>query len=518
MAGGFLPYEVFDPPHMLVPASALAPAANPVNVVTSLDPNPTVKTPHKANPAVSPSPELSSITLKPLIPDPGRHTKDAGHKFRGYIKSASTANLENIDVKESTHPSAQKKPGGASQAAFDPNLISNSFGSHSQQASPGIGALIFSAMGASWVPNPKAKSSGGRIVGSSKRDGLPSVLEEDPAAVPLDGSTISPNKAGKYVAGVSTENRLEGSIRSSKPRILDTSGDGYFTFAGQVLTTHLSDVLVDGTTIKPGGTGITRSGRLISLDSDGNLVVDTSTVQAANYAPKTLDGQTFNKDPSLLAVDDRTITPGGSEITISGTPVRLNPDGNLIVDTKTVELANIFSTPPPSIYTIDGQLFTGDPSFLSVGGKTMSPGGFGITISGTPIRLDPAGNLIIDTSTAKLGNISPTPFPSIYTINGQQFAGNPSLLSVDGKTITAGGAGITISGIPVLLKSSGVLRFGTKEIPLPTNGSSYDISGSRAPETFLGGQERVQISMKKVIFWGLLIATGFMVGDLYSFS
>ena len=578
--------SLFEGPFILVSASALAPSTNPVNVVTSSDPNPTVEISPKANPANSRSPELPLITIKPSILDPLQHsTKDVGHKSREDFEPASmsTANSEGFDIKESKHQSAQNKPGGANHASIDPGSILNFLESHSQQAAPGIGALIFSAFGAAWIPNPSVKSSSGNTAGSFKLDGLRSGLEGNPSVVPLDESTVSPNMPSRYAAGTSIvmENLVEDPIRSSELSRLSASGNGHFTFAGQVFMTHHSAVLVDGTTIKPDGIGITKSGRLISLDSDGNLVVDTSTIQVANFARKTIDDQIFNKIPSLLAVDSRTITPGGSGITVSGTPVRLDfngnliidkstvehanifltplsskytindqlftgnpsvlsmkgkiltageagitisgtpirldPDGNLIVDMSTIEIAKISPTPPPSIYTIDSQLFTGSPSFLSIKGKTITAGGAGITISGTPIRLGPDGNLIVDTSTVNHAKNIPTPSPSVYNINGQFFTGNSSFLTIDGKTITAGGAGISISGTPVLLKSSGILRFGTKEIPLPTNGSSNSVGGSGAPKPFFGGQGRVQISRNKLIFSGSLIAAQILVG-IYGFG
>ena len=427
-------------PQVLVPALALAPATTPVNVVTSSDPNPTVEISPKANPANSRSPELPLITIKPSILDPLQHsTKDVGHKSREDLKPASmsTANSEDFDIKDSKHQSAQNKPGKANHATVDPGSILNSLGSHSQQAAPGIGALIFSAFGASWVPNPSVKSSSGNTVGSLRLDSLRSGLEENPSVVPLDGSTISPNIPSRYAAGTSIVmgNLVGDPTRSNELSRLSASGNGHFTLAGQDFMTHHSAVLVDGTTIKPSGIGITKPGRLISLDSDGNLVVDTSTIQVANFARKTIDDQIFNKNPSLLAVDSRTITPGGSGITVSGTPVRLNSNGNLIIDKSTVEHANIFPTPLSSKYPTNNQLFTGNPSALSMKGKILTAGETGITISGTPIRLDPDGNLIVNMSTIEIVKISPTPPPSIYTVYSQLFTGNPSFLSIKGKTI-----------------------------------------------------------------------------------
>lgn len=548
--GGFLPYEIFDPPRMLVPASALAPAENPVHVVTSLDPNPTAGSPPKANPADLRTPELPSITNNPHSSDPGQRSTIAVERTSaGEAKPAPTANSKNSDPKESKHGPGQI-PSGVDHDPVDPGSTSESTGNHNLQPSPGIGALIFSAFGAPWAPSPSVKSSGGGRVASSALD-RPSMDMTKPGDNPIGG------------------------IETLK---VDTGENGYFTFAGQAFTTHLSDVFVAGSKVIPNGIGVTRSGTIINLDSDGNLVVDSSTVKIANFGPTpppstyTMNGQIFQGDPSFLVVDGKTMKPGGSGITVSGTLLRLNSGGELIVDTSTLKFASFLPTPPPSVYTVNGQILTGNPSFLAVGGKTITPGGAAVTISGTPLklnsggevvvgtstlelasfpamplpsvytangqkftgdpsflaiggktmipggaavsisgtllRLNPGGEIVVGTSTLELASFLLTPVPSVYTVNGQKFTGNPSFLAIGGKTMTAGGAAVTISGTPVFLEPSGTLRFGNKEIPFETNGSSRVGNGNVAPATFLGGQERVQVIKQKIMWLGLWITGG----------
>lgn len=79
--------------------------------------------------------------------------------------------------------------------------------------------------------------------------------------------------------------------------------------------------------------------------------------------------------------------------------------------------------------------------------------------------------------------------------------------------MTAGGAPVTISGTPVRLEPSGSIRFGTEEIPLATQQGSFrsgDDGSVAPPATFLGGQERVQaLNRESVVGVGLLIA-GFL--------
>ena len=55
----------------------------------------------------------------------------------------------------------------------------------------------------------------------------------------------------------------------------------------------------------------------------------------------------------------------------------------------------------------------------------------------------------------------------IMTVDGQVFTANPTAFSIDGTTISAGGPGVTIDGTPVILEPGGVLVVGTSSIDLP---------------------------------------------------
>lgn len=525
-AGGFLPYEVFDPPRILVPASALAPATNPVNIVTSSDPSQTTEAPPKANPADLRSSELPSITKRPLSSDLGqRSTRTVERTSAEIFHAAPAANSKNSDPKESKQRPGLNTPSGVDPEAGDPTLPSESIGGHNQPVSPGIGALIFSAFGAPRVPKPSVKGSGEGAAASSTLDSRLIVLAEDvstftamPSAVPIDGSTVSQTELANQIVGTSMSMKKSGEIRSGgiDSAKFDKGGNGYFTFAGQVFTTYLSGLLVDGFTLIPNGVDISRSGTVINLDSAGNLRVDKSTVKIVNFDPTSppsrysINGQLDRGNPSYLIMDDKTIKPGGAGITVSGTFLRLDPDGNLEVDASTLRLETFLPTPLASVYTVNGQIVTGNPSILAVGGKTMTPGGTPVIVSGTSLRLDSDGALVVDASTLNLASFLPSPLPSVYTVNGQLLTGDPSLLAVGGKTMTAGGAPITISGTPVRLESSGVLRFGTQDIPFATGDGSHGGNGTVSPEAFLSGHERVQARKKNTMRLGLLMVGIYM--------
>lgn len=298
--GGYLPYEVFDPPHILVPASALAPSTNLVSVVTSSDPNPMSETSPKATPVDLIIPDLPLITKIPLPSDPGqRSTKDVGRKSAGKSEPAAPASFEISDPKNSAPRPGQINSGGGVHDTVGPGSTLKSSGGHDPHASQGIGAL---------------------------------------------SGQINRSQAGHdAVDPGSTPKTLEVHDPQASQRI------------GALIFSAFGDPWAARPSVK-----ISREGRFTSSMSE--------IPPAPSHSRYIINGQTFRGGPSFLAVDDKTITPGGAAVTVSGTLLRLDSGGNLVVDTSTLKLANLLSTPSPSVYTVNGQTFTGNSSFLAVGG------------------------------------------------------------------------------------------------------------------------------------------------------
>lgn len=279
--GNYLPYEVFDPPIILVPASAIAPATNSVAVVTSSDPNPTVGSPPGPNPVDTRSPELPSSTGKPLSSDLVQSsTKEPERTFAGNSEPAPTGNSENLDPKKSNYQFSQMDPNEAIPDAVHSTLASEPVRRHSQEANSGIEPTEFSTIGGPGLQNP---------------------------------STIG----------------------DSEPSRLDPGGDGHFTFAGKVFTTQLSNILGDGATISPDESDITRPNTLSSLNSDGSLAVDPCTIKSTNFPPTSIPSAytILSRNHSFLSIDGKkTITP-------AGTPVQLEPSGGTFPRLGTNEIA-----------------------------------------------------------------------------------------------------------------------------------------------------------------------------------
>ena len=72
------------------------------------------------------------------------------------------------------------------------------------------------------------------------------------------------------------------------------------------------------------------------------LVIGSSTVSLDSELPEqfvtTVAGQAITADPTAVEVGGLTLTPGGPGTSLSGTVVSLDTDGELIVGTRTISL------------------------------------------------------------------------------------------------------------------------------------------------------------------------------------
>ena len=194
------------------------------------------------------------------------------------------------------------------------------------------------------------------------------------------------------------------------------------TIAGQAITIGQNTVRIAGTVLSPGGPAITVSGTPISLGSSA-LVIGTSTVPLASQASKpfitTVAGHAITAAPNAVEVAGTTLRPGLSGVTLDGTVVSLDKSGQLVVGSKTMPLTSEsaglsgvivggFGDMSPSevsnplITTIAGQAVTAASTAVAFAGTTLTPGAPGKTIKGTPISLNAAGQLVVNSKTITL--------------------------------------------------------------------------------------------------------------------
>ena len=196
------------------------------------------------------------------------------------------------------------------------------------------------------------------------------------------------------------------------------------------------------------GQAITVSGVPIFLGPEG-LVVASSTIPVPQNVPSPIvvNGLTASTITSGVVIGSQTVNFGQSAITIAGTPVSMGAAG-IVIAGSTIPL-----TKASVLATVAGQPITAASSLgiLEVAGSTIRPGGPQVTISGTPVSLNPSGVLVIGTSTV-------TPFiqqiPTRFVVGTDTFTVSPTDIAVGGFTLTPGSPGVTVDGVFVSLGSS----------------------------------------------------------------
>lgn len=291
------------------------------------------------------------------------------------------------------------------------------------------------------------------------------------SAAVVSGTTYSalPSNQGFLVNGASTL-AIPAAVESpSAPRI--------FTVGGETITAAPTGFPVAGRLLLPGGPPATISGTVLSLDSSSHLQIGSSTINLGENAVSTpptqsifsVGGQTFTAAPTGFSIaPGTTLSPGGSAVTISGTPISLAPSGSaLVIGSSTMSL------PTPTIFTVGGQVFTAAPAGFALGSTTLTPNGAAATISGTAISLGPSGSLVIGTNTLTL------PSQSIFTLrNGAIFTAAPTGFAIEGATVKPGGSAVTEDGAVVSLGTNSVLQIGTTMATLGAVAGSSSASAS----------------------------------------
>ena len=304
--------------------------------------------------------------------------------------------------------------------------------------------------------------------------------------ISIAGTTLTPGAPPITVSGtpihLGTSALVVGT--STLPLIPGTPTQIVTTIAGQAITAAPSAVAIAGNTLTPGAPGETIDGTLLSLNSAGQFVVGSKTIPFGSKVPETMTtniaGQVITAAPNAVAVAGTTLALGAPGITLDGTLLSLATAGELIVGSKTVPLGSAF--PSSIVTTIGGQVITATPDKIAIGSTALTPGAPGVTVGGTLISLNTAGQLLVGSKTIALPNGStrfgaPTEVADLIigTIDGQVITAGPTALVMAGTTLTPGAPGFTIDGTLVSLDTAAQLVIGSKTIPLQNeNGSSSE--------------------------------------------
>ncbi|KAL8784852.1 MAG: hypothetical protein Q9195_008869 [Heterodermia aff. obscurata] len=232
-------------------------------------------------------------------------------------------------------------------------------------------------------------------------------------------------------------------------------------FAGSTFTADgTSGLTIAGQTLSPGGV-ITVSGTPISLGPSATIAVIGSSTQVLASAKGTenapiisFGGSTYAADTnSDFIIAGQTLTPGGV-ITVSGTPISLGPSATVAVIGSSTEILVPTEETQTAKIIFGGSTYAADTnSDFVIAGQTLTPGGV-ITVSGTPISLDPSATVaIIGSSTETLGSTKGTETTKLINFGGSIYTADAaSDFIIAGQTLTPGGV-ITVAGTPISLDS-----------------------------------------------------------------
>ncbi|KAK4697812.1 hypothetical protein P7C71_g334, partial [Lecanoromycetidae sp. Uapishka_2] len=203
---------------------------------------------------------------------------------------------------------------------------------------------------------------------------------------------------------------IESQNQTPPSPILDVAGGSPLTQVAQ----NPNAYMIAGSTIAPGSSAAVVNGTTYSVEPSGYLLVGASTIPLAT-AGASVDGN------GALSAGNKVFTPmeGGTAVVVGGSILSVNgpaatnhgtvislATGGFVVGPSTYAFAtpaaNAFATtqevPITTALNVAGQSLTANPSAFLVDGTTITAGGLGVTISGTPVSLDTGGNLIVGTS------------------------------------------------------------------------------------------------------------------------
>ena len=262
--------------------------------------------------------------------------------------------------------------------------------------------------------------------------------------------------------------------------------DAVITVGGQAYTARPGQpIVIFGTTLSDGSPAATIDGQQVSVGPDGIQVGDSDIPFTAHASEPSavfsIGGHTYTAGPGQpVVIDGTTVSPGGSLVTIDGQPVSLGSNG-VVVGTSTIPFTRGVPASPEAVFSLGNQLVTAVDSsgHVVIGGTTLSAGGPALILSSETISVAPSGiGIVIDGSTEAFTTPTPPPTPgqaipeveAPFTLpDGQSLtaweeAGHPGTVIIPNPTpgaspitLSVGGPATTINGQVISAGPSGVV-------------------------------------------------------------
>lgn len=172
-------------------------------------------------------------------------------------------------------------------------------------------------------------------------------------------------------------------------------------FAGHAITATPAGIAIAGTSINLEDPDVTTGGTPVPLNKAGHLVVSSKTIPLASRFPKTMRtanaGKAIMTDPTAIVITSTTLRGANHAVTVHGTTVAPDKAGDFLIGSKTMPLKTESS---PSVVTkVAGQFGTVAASGTLVASRTLTQGDAGVPINGTLVSLNTAGRFVVGSKT-----------------------------------------------------------------------------------------------------------------------
>lgn len=438
---GLISYALLDPPEVLTPVTALT----PVEVLA--DETPTLAVPVR----ITPTAQLAKPT-SPSIPKTTRSVVPS--KF-------VSQPLENTEPVQQGDGS-QREGGGRSVSQLGGSPQGGRSGGSRQNIAP------HTKEGIDMQQKSNIMQGGGVESNFPQATGVETGQQDSNSHANQGKSRLRLDEDPPHDKEENNFQQDEWSLMSLILKTSDPDGQGVSSVPSPVTDEGDSDTSKRATVIL--SNGVLSLVTPVAVD-DGRISHnrDPPPPQAAGSRVLTLASQTILANPSATPPAREDILPDGESILIPGIPTRHGLSGSLFVDSNPNPLHDNSAPPTKSIFTVEGQVFTPNPTGFILAGSKIVPGGVPITFSSVTISLGSSGTLFVGGDAIPLSNPSPLPsLPpnSVFLVGGEVFRADPTGFTIAGLNILPGSAPVTVSGTPVSLDHSGTLFIGSTVIPL----------------------------------------------------
>ena len=230
----------------------------------------------------------------------------------------------------------------------------------------------------------------------------------------FSGTTYSalPSDAGIVAAGPS------GSSTLVIPTLPPIATQSIYIAAGATFTPQATGFAIGGATLTPGGQALTTGDTVVSLGTSGTFVMGSSTMVLPSQSIFAAAGATFTAQADGFDIGTTSLTPGGAAYTTDGTVISLGTNSVLAIGSTTYDLG------PQSVFTVDGQTFTAQPTGFMIGSQTVLPGSTGVDEGGETVSLGANGVLQIGSKTVTLASSTGLGGAIVFGLGGGSGSGS----------------------------------------------------------------------------------------------